>query len=744
MPLGIRPMSLIRMSKKDIDRGWAWVVLAAAGTSMGICSMATASIGIFQVEFLQSFKESRRMISLICSLHTGFQLFVGPVASIICNTFSIRTGAMVGACMLSFGFLLSSISTTFMELLLFYGIIAGTGYGIMYTSISVITSHYFHDRRLIACGITFATPGVGYISGPTLTQYLIDNIGWRSTMGVYSCMVAQICVLGALFFPIDENPINCCSNSLFKKFTKEDKYLREANQAASMPLTRCISPKRILELKSQSHLEIPKVNQHIVPMCNGESKADLNNSNDSLARSVHNRHVLGDRSPALSSRKFSSRNGINTSLYSVNSHATSFYDRNHLSNRFITSINTINSLSQRQYGSTSVMWQSHWSMQNVGNILAKEEAEEAGEDFEDEPIEPSRCSPDFSVIKSKAMWCLSISQFLMMCGYGVNFIHFPSMVIANGIDIDIVPRFYMTQGICVIIARLMGGLFCSSPDINIVVIYFGCQLLLGVAVFFVPFLGGKVWAYHVFLVAFAMYYGGAYVNLTQMLVKILGLRHLATGFGIQMMMAGTAFFLTPTLAGWMYDITGSYDFAYHCAGGVIFGGAFFVLCIPIFEPNAFVMEDPPLEDVIIEIEEVNQNGIETKEKELEINDEKELEINDEKELDINDKKELEINDKKELEINDRKELDIIGKKELDINDKKELEVRDTKEFEINDKKELEIHDRKESDINNEKELEINDTKEFEINSRKDFEINNRKEFEINNRKESKIIENIEE
>ncbi|KAK6195709.1 hypothetical protein SNE40_001081 [Patella caerulea] len=605
------------MSKKDIDQGWAWVVLVAAATSLGLCSMATASIGIFQAEFLESFDGTRSYITLVCSIHSGLQLFLGPVASIICNAFSIRVGAMFGSMVFSLGLVLSSLSSTFEELLLFFGVIAGSGFGIMYTSVSVITSHYFHEKRLLACGITFASPGLGYLAGPSLTRYLITNVGLRSTLGIIGCLVSQVCVLGALFFPIDEKHKNVCKSVCQRN--KKTVKIRKDDRAVGVPLTRDFSPKRIHELKSESHLEIPKYiksdehqqNKNNNMTISNSEYSNYNDSNESLSYpTVPNSLPVGVNSPMLSAHKPFSRKGFNTSLSSVNSrniHERYITVKDGVSiskpdGRFITSIQTLSPLSHgHRHVSGSLIWESHWSMQHVGNYLAEaDDAEEFG--ILPEESAKSTCKPDFSVLKNKALWCLSVSQFFLICGYGINFIHFPSMIVANGIDISVVPQLYMTQGVALIIARLMGGLFASHPDINILLVSFGCQVLLGTIVFCVPFLGTNIWAYHLYVIFFAMYYGGTYVVLTQIVIKILGLQHLATGFGLQMMMAGTSFFITPALGGWLYDITESYAFAYHFAGAVIFGGAFFVLMIQAIDPGAF-MDEPP-EDIVIGVEDI--------------------------------------------------------------------------------------------------------------------------------------------
>ncbi|KAK6195708.1 hypothetical protein SNE40_001080 [Patella caerulea] len=586
--------------KKDIDQGWAWVVLFAAFTSLGIYTMITLSTGIFQVEFQKEFEGTRSKISLIGSTHIGFNLFLGILASAICNVFSIRFSSMLGATIFTFGLMLSSFSTTFEELLLFYGILAGFGSGIFYTSANVITSHYFHEKRLFACGITFSSPGIGYIFGPTLITYLIESYGWRLTMAILSCVMAHTLILTALFFPMHEgNKYNYCPNKCIKRDTKSNKDLKVSIQdpLTSHPLLKNSNQDSNTQPKTEGN-NSPQVGPPMVQIRNRESENDPTyemNTTEHTSREILKLHQ--------GSKPLLLRNGFSDSDSSINSSNIREHIKDNAlmplaktGNILLNSTRSLSSVSRGHlHASDNLMWASHSSIQYLGNQLAN------GEEAIPSDSNKFSCKPNLSVLKNKALWCLSLSQFFIMCGYCVNFIHYPSMILSKGIDISVVPQLYITRGISLIVARILGGLFCGSSNINILVISFGCQMLLGVVVFCLPFLGDTVWAYHLCQFLFAFYYGGTYVVLSQILVLILGLNNLATGFGLQMMMAGIAYFITPSLAGWLYDITDSYDLAYFFSGSIIFAGAFFVPMIQIFEQKSF-SNDITQEDIEIEKE----------------------------------------------------------------------------------------------------------------------------------------------
>ncbi|XP_046368551.2 monocarboxylate transporter 12-like isoform X1 [Haliotis rufescens] len=227
-------------SRANIDGGWALVVLGAVVFNLTVVGTVTVCLGMFQDQFLQHYDGSTAFISLVCSLFISLQSILGPVASVICNTFSIRTSVMVGGSILSVGLVASSITDTLPQLLACFGILSGTGFGIVYTPTAVAVGHYFKEKRVFANGIALASAGIGILSGPHLIGWLIDQFGWRIAMSTLGCITAQMVVMGSLIFPLEttsrtnENRMFCC---LRKKYSTaqaaeaEDLYFEPAESS---------------------------------------------------------------------------------------------------------------------------------------------------------------------------------------------------------------------------------------------------------------------------------------------------------------------------------------------------------------------------------------------------------------------------------------------------------------------------------------------------------------------------------
>ncbi|XP_046368549.2 monocarboxylate transporter 12-like isoform X1 [Haliotis rufescens] len=214
-------------SLRNTDGGWAWVILAATVFNMFVIGTLTISVGMFQDRFLQNYSGSTAYISLVCSLFISLQSTLGPVASVICNMFSIRTSIMVGGTILSVGLVASSLTNTLPQLLGCYGILSGLGYGIIYTPSVIAVGHYFQKKRVLANGIALSSVGVGMLSGPHLIGWLIDQFGWRTAMSTLGCITAQMVVTGSLIFPHErtkrhKETMFCCHWNKYQETENED------------------------------------------------------------------------------------------------------------------------------------------------------------------------------------------------------------------------------------------------------------------------------------------------------------------------------------------------------------------------------------------------------------------------------------------------------------------------------------------------------------------------------------------
>jgi OFA family oxalate/formate antiporter-like MFS transporter len=138
-------------------------------------------------------------IALIFTLFILFETWPVPVAGNFIDRFGIRNLMLVGATLITLGWVLGgTVATSVFHLYIFYGVLAGTGAGIIYIATVANAVKWFPDRRGLAAGLTAA----GFGGGAALTlipiSATIHNMGWAGAMAVWGAGQGVIAIAAAL------------------------------------------------------------------------------------------------------------------------------------------------------------------------------------------------------------------------------------------------------------------------------------------------------------------------------------------------------------------------------------------------------------------------------------------------------------------------------------------------------------------------------------------------------------------
>uniref|UniRef100_T1II10 Major facilitator superfamily (MFS) profile domain-containing protein n=1 Tax=Strigamia maritima TaxID=126957 RepID=T1II10_STRMM len=210
-------------TEKNIDGGWAWVVLAVAFCSFAITSSLFYSFGILYSVFLEEFKESRSSTAWIGSLNGAFFQISGPIGSVIIVKRGCRSAVMLGGLICTVGYLFSAFSTHVWHLYIFYGIVVANvevvktsrqqfeketfGFNLVYTGLVVSLGQHFQKRYSLAMGLSMAGSGIGLLTiGPAI-QALINKFGWRDMLILDGGLTLHYVIAGALLFPMTDKPL---------------------------------------------------------------------------------------------------------------------------------------------------------------------------------------------------------------------------------------------------------------------------------------------------------------------------------------------------------------------------------------------------------------------------------------------------------------------------------------------------------------------------------------------------------
>ena len=180
--------------------GNRWFQLAAGVLAMIVISNFQYAFTLFTPGLKESFKGVPYSdIALIYTLFILFETWPVPLAGYFIDKFGIRKLMIIGAILITIGWVGGGMfATSLMHLYIFYGVLAGTGAGIIYIATVANAVKWFPDKRGLAAGLTAA----GFGGGSALTlipiNATITSIGWAGAMtwwGIGQGIVAIICAL---------------------------------------------------------------------------------------------------------------------------------------------------------------------------------------------------------------------------------------------------------------------------------------------------------------------------------------------------------------------------------------------------------------------------------------------------------------------------------------------------------------------------------------------------------------------
>jgi sugar phosphate permease len=173
-------MAASKQKSGKVFYGW-WVVLASGiGLALHYGPIIVPTFGVFLKPLSQEFGWSRTQISLAFSLSTLGVTLTVPFIGRLVDRFGART--VIIPAVLLFGLSVLSLSFLSAQLWHFYAIylfmgVVGSGTGPV--PYSKVISRWFDRRRGLALGLSVAALALGAAVMPSLTQALIDTVGWR-------------------------------------------------------------------------------------------------------------------------------------------------------------------------------------------------------------------------------------------------------------------------------------------------------------------------------------------------------------------------------------------------------------------------------------------------------------------------------------------------------------------------------------------------------------------------------------
>ena len=189
------------------DGGWGWVVMISAFfcclTLDGICYV----FGVFLDPLKEDFDGDNATISAVGSVLGGVIQLVGPFVALLVNILGMRITCIIGSVIAAAGFFFSTFVYDVYLLVVLFGVVAGTGLGLMYVPAVVSVGYYFDKRRALATGVVCSGSGAGTFILAPIASALLNYFGsWRGAMKVFAglCLACSLC--GLAMKPLPKRP----------------------------------------------------------------------------------------------------------------------------------------------------------------------------------------------------------------------------------------------------------------------------------------------------------------------------------------------------------------------------------------------------------------------------------------------------------------------------------------------------------------------------------------------------------
>lgn len=625
------------------DGGWGWVVVFASFMIHVIVDGVTYTFGIFYVEFLKHYGESKGLTAWVASIMIGTTYCIGPVASGLTNKYGCRAVTIGGSILAAVGLMFSLIVPSVHSLFFTIGICTGAGFGLMYLPSIVSVTCYFEKKRAFATGIAVCGAGLGTFALAPLTEYLVEQYAWKGAMLIISGLVLNCTVFGALFRPLPTSPSSATSDTHITE--------KKPHQNGTLPNGFCFSNEESISvskpliangnIRKNSYGRItngyctisvhdvskgsrtsltPSRNFRREDSTSGRNQVQFhigysNNPSQPLIENAENVYIeRGGRdrhtdenddglSENLDVPSFArGKTSPSTSVISVD-----FLRRKLEGTAFSSFVYSSSSLAQTNKELSELDHLPHsvlmdrkdifysGSLLNIPKYRSNPNVCYASVPTVDKVSRIEKhtfwCCPrevchallemtDFSLLKNPVFLIFGISNFLTSIGFNVPFIYTKARVSELGFaGGEDASVLLSIIGISNTVGRITLGYLSDRAFINRLWVYNVSLVINGLATAFSCYAGSYV-SMAVYCATFGAT-AGAYVSLTSViLVDLLGLDKLTNAFGLLLVFQGVSCLLGPPITGWLYDVLGSYDPGFVVSGAMIAASGLILFLVP--------------------------------------------------------------------------------------------------------------------------------------------------------------------
>jgi sugar phosphate permease len=169
---------LERMTRGRLHYGW--IVAAITFVTLLAAAGIRATPGVLIVPLEQEFGWTRASISLAVSVNLVLYGFLGPFSAALVDRLGARKTMVIAMTTLAIGVSLTSLMTATWQLVLLWGIVVGSGSGMMALALAAtVVNRWFSQHRGVVMGVLTASTATGQLVFLPALAAIVEHYGWR-------------------------------------------------------------------------------------------------------------------------------------------------------------------------------------------------------------------------------------------------------------------------------------------------------------------------------------------------------------------------------------------------------------------------------------------------------------------------------------------------------------------------------------------------------------------------------------
>ncbi|XP_014088061.2 monocarboxylate transporter 7 [Bactrocera oleae] len=184
------------------DGGWGWLVTVASGIAVLVTFGLAQQFGIIFRDYMYSIGITSSQLTTIINTQIAVSALTGLLNGPLFRRYTYRQVAFGGSTLIFIGMFLSVFAQSFLFYMMSFAFFYGFGRGLMVSASSMAVNTFFKVKRRTATSYQFGVAGMGPIILPHLATFLVQAVGVKGTVLIFSGLSLHNFAASLIFQPV--------------------------------------------------------------------------------------------------------------------------------------------------------------------------------------------------------------------------------------------------------------------------------------------------------------------------------------------------------------------------------------------------------------------------------------------------------------------------------------------------------------------------------------------------------------